>query len=1095
MTTLNVTLTSTMQDTLGSPGAYAYAVYFDADGTPNWTRMVDNGAVNSSGTYAIDLPFPYNGGKVYFLVQSQDPSATQTDLTTLITEQSDINWGNADTYQYRYDSFEVSLLGASGDAGNLTSVQGFGLPMELSIAYADGTVQTRSYAVSGSDIFTDVGDISSSSSFKYSDGPLSGTNRAAISPSEAVGLNPPNTTFQASDWVAYIDTLKVAEPGAVVSGFFNGAKDGNGIYHNGGFFGYQLEWSATDAAFWLNPLAESQIKGSIKLTPDALANSIYSTLGNVEIYANRTDATPYTLRGASSAEMNTGANNQWGEVLTQFLTGFTGGYYGTEGVSLNADVTETIDLSKNWNWDPTYAFGQNLSGDAAPFDDPYSEIFFVNSNSYGSGYSDNLMDAYAQGGPLIPVSETVGGVTKNVDTIDLTIYDDSETPSGYTVPVIYNYIAPPGHQDFGLRDLAENSYTPAVYTDSGPNITLNFFNQNAVLKADTTLQLEIFDGMHLGVPIFRTIEFKPQQGQGLWQNWQITENPAHSVWSANAVPDTEQMEGSLVISNLPTPETGVGWYRITVGSGDAAKTFNLYTETQDNNFVNPGASGQAGSLAIDGLALIAPETSTEATISTFAVNFMYSGSTTLDPSLFAWNSNTTHVSTLVAPTTAVAGTLAADEFTALGGQTGLVTNTITTDKSNLAFGWTGTNSDPNTSSWISGLTNKIGAENLVQIGFAGGAGSLAPIHAVADIDGQWQSAVAKALGNGTYTITFAEHLAAGANVGAQVGHLSDSLTLTVDVADLGLDEAEDNQGLLIDPAQSGANGNWVEFKFDTETADTGQTVLFYVVDADGALVGRDGETGDHVTLEQATRGALGAITDDAGATLALGSQSIYLATDQEVRFALLTGENDVDRDVQVTLTETGSNAFDISLGDLTLSAQTNNTLSDAAVLADAQRQNNLPLVHLDQGAAVDVMLSGSTSVDNMLGFIRVEVGLDGSLSLNGTAFDNSAAFRENVRMALDDNFTASFTGSTAETSTWTVAGESGYYAPILMSGDENLFVVGSTNIDDMEHIRLFGENTFGFEDITAADGADFDYNDVVVNLALSGTASSLDWLV
>lgn len=1095
MTTLNVTLTSTMQDSLGNPGAYAYAVYFDADGTPSWTRMVDNGAVNSSGTYEIDLPFPYNGGKVYFLVQSQDPSATQTDLTTLITEQSDINWGNADTYQYRYDSFEVTLLGASGDAGNLTSVQGFGLPMELSITYADGSVQTRSYAVSGSDIFTDVGDISASSLYEYSAGPLAGTNRAAISPSEAVGLNPPNTTFQASDWGAYVDTLKVAEPGAVVSGFFNGAKDGNGIYHNGGFFGYQLEWSATDESFWLNPLAESQIKGSIKLTPGALANSIYSTLGDVEIYANRTDTTPYTLRGATDAEMNTGANTQWGEVLTQFLTGFTGGYYGTEGISLNADVTEAIDLSKNWNWDPTYAFGQNLSGDAAPFDDPYSEIFFVSSNSYGSGYSDNLMDAYAQGGPLIPVAETVGGVTKNVDTINLTIYDDSETPSGYTVPVIYNYIAPPGHHDFGFREVAENSYTPAVFTDTGPNITLNFFNQNAVLKADTTLQLEIFDGLHLGVPIFRTIEFKPKQGQDLWQNWQITENPAHSVWGAKAVPDTEQTEGSLVISNLPTAETGVGWYRITVGSGDAAKTFNLYTETQDNKFLNPDVSGQAGSLAIDGLALIAPEASTDATIGTFAVNFMYSGNTTLDPSLFTWNTDAPHVASLAAPTAPIAGTLVAGEFTALGGQTGLVSNTITTDKSNLVFGWTGTNSDPNTSSWISGLTNKAGADNLVQIGFNGGTGSLAPIHAAADIDGQWRTAVAKALGNGTYTITFAEHLADGVNIGAQVGHLSDSLTLAVNVADLDLDEADGSEGLLIDADQSGANGNWVEFKIGTEAAATGQTVLFYVVDAEGALVSRNGETGEDVTFAQATRGALGAVKNDAGDTLALGSQSIYLATDQEVRFALLTGENDVDHDVRVTLTETGSNAFDISVGDLSLSARTNNTLSDAAVLADAQRQTNLPLVHLDQGAAVDVTLSGSTSLDNTLGFIRVEVGLDGSLSLNGTAFDNSAEFRENVRMALDDNFTASFTGSSAQTSTWTVAGESGYYAPILMSGNKDLFVVGSTNVDDMEHIRLFGENTFGFEDITAADGADFDYNDVVVNLALSGTASSLDWLM
>jgi hypothetical protein len=181
----------------------------------------------------------------------------------------------------------------------------------------------------------------------------------------------------------------------------------------------------------------------------------------VEIYSNRDDETPYTIQGASSAEMNTGANNQWGTVLTQVLTGFTGGYYGTSGKSLNADVTESIDLNKNWNWDPTYAFGKNLSGDAAVFQDPYAELFFFKSNSYGSGYSDNLMSAYAEGGPLIPVYYNGA----NVQTIDLTIYDDSETPSGYTQPVIYNYIAPPGHSDLFRDQFDATSYSPAALSN------------------------------------------------------------------------------------------------------------------------------------------------------------------------------------------------------------------------------------------------------------------------------------------------------------------------------------------------------------------------------------------------------------------------------------------------------------------------------------------------------------------------------------------------------------------------------------------------------------------------------------------------------
>jgi hypothetical protein len=126
------------------------------DGTiqPNWTTLINNGVVNglssvegqSGYSATLDLPEPYNGGKVYVLVQSQSPTATQTDLTSIITQESDINWENAKTNQYRVDSFEVSLLNQTGDAGNLTSVQGFGLPMELYIPYGTGQFRRTDHA-------------------------------------------------------------------------------------------------------------------------------------------------------------------------------------------------------------------------------------------------------------------------------------------------------------------------------------------------------------------------------------------------------------------------------------------------------------------------------------------------------------------------------------------------------------------------------------------------------------------------------------------------------------------------------------------------------------------------------------------------------------------------------------------------------------------------------------------------------------------------------------------------------------------------------------------------------------------------------------
>ena len=114
-----------------------------------------------------------------------------------------------------------------------------------------------------------------------------------------------------------------------------------------------------------------------------------------------TDATP-------AFTVNIGDNTQWGAVLAQFLTGFTGGYYGEAGTPLNGQAGGTVSLDQSYNWDPTYEFGNDgsntlgLSGDQVY--DPYSQIFFDHSNSYGSPYSDALMSQYTDGGPLLTVA-------------------------------------------------------------------------------------------------------------------------------------------------------------------------------------------------------------------------------------------------------------------------------------------------------------------------------------------------------------------------------------------------------------------------------------------------------------------------------------------------------------------------------------------------------------------------------------------------------------------------------------------------------------------------------------------------------------------
>lgn len=1074
MTTLSVNLTPTLQTTLQQQGVWAYAVYFDSTG-PVWNTLVENGALQTNaGTLDIALPTTFNGGKVYFLIQSQD-SSQPNDLTTLITGEDNINWTSAQSYDFRYDSFEVSLLSAPGDAGNLTSVEGFGLPMSVAINYSNGTNASVGYGITGSTVFQQIAAIDTSNTYvyDYTSGPLAGNDRAGISPSQAVGLTPPNPAFQASDWDGYIQSLEntAAASAVTLAGYFNGAADANAIYHNEAFFSYQLQWDATDSVFWLAPTESSNVKGYIKITPDNLADSIYSTLGTVEIYTNQTDATPYQILGSTSPEMNTGLNNQWGEVLTQFLTGFTAGYYGTAGASPNAAVTTPVDLNANWNWDPTYAFGHNLTSDQPVYMDPYSEIYFFNSNSYGSGYSDNLMRQYSVGGPLISVWDSQLGT--DVTTISLTIFDDSEQPTGYTTPVLYNVIAPVG-----------GSYQVPTYSGDGTNMVMTFANQEMVLVEDTPIVLRIYAGTSGGVPQWQDVTIQAASGQTLWQNWNLTFDAGTGTYAASAVSGSSQPVGSLLVNNLPKPENGTAWYQIVVGTGDAAKTYNLYANVTNGELENPAYAGQEGSLAIDGLALATPSVSTAQTISTFSLSFLYGGSTSLDPALLEQNTAASYVSGRAVPFAPVAGTLSGSTFTAEPDQDNPTTNSITVSEGALAFGWTGTNSASGTSSWISGYTNKVGALNwgVMSLVEVGGGTTFAPLGTQADIDGQWTSAAAT-LGNGTYTVTMTEYAEADTGFATALGPQSSALTLQVNLSDLEIQTTAGNALKLVDDATATA-GNWLRFDVQASSLPRSTSVLLYAVNGQGEFVARDGATGAGVTLEDAVIGTLGASVSDTGATLFNGSQMVYLGLGQELRFALQTGANAVDLSPAFSATATGTGSVALNVGGVQLSAMVENTLSDGAELAAPQRASNEALTYLTQGATLDVEVSGSCANTNQLAFVKIDVNPStGGWSVGGVDYGDTAQFHAAVLASLDAGYSAQHGGGTFQAaSSWTVSGSDGYYAPVLITQSGDVFLPGTGNAGGQEYIHIFGENTFGFEDLSAAQGSDFDYNDMVMRL-------------
>ena len=790
-TDLDVTLSPDLIAELQQPGVYAYAEVFGSVNSggalPAAVTLVNNGTIGGdNGSFTIALTggttTHLSGGKIYFVIQSL-PAGTPSTLSGLISNQASITPADAAANDFGYDSIEVTLDGSSSDAANLTSVNGFGLPMELSTVYDDSTSASVGYAVSGATIASDIDTITQDSgTASFTEGPLDGDFALSTSPTEAnqVPSNTPSTTgaFPQSVWLPYIEALEnttTASP-ILITGQFNGGADATGIWHNGGYYAYRLEWDATAGAFWLVPLASSQIQGDIELIPQDIAENAYSQIGSVSIFTSETAATPF-------ATILVGANDQWGAVLAQFLTGFTGGYYGQEGSPLNAQTTGSVDLNENFNWDPEYAFDNEGTTTltlpaGTQTDDPYSKIFFDNSNSYGSPYSDALMSQYAVGGPLLSVSEP--GTAANVGALDLTIYANGDTPAGYTKPVDYNDIAPAS---------AEAGYAIPQTNQAGANITLNFLSavansEGIALDPGATITLGILTGDANGLPTWSTVTFDAAaatNGLGLWQQWTIASTGGG--YTAAPLGSTPLTTGSLQILNFPTADSGVSWYQITVGTGADAKTYNLYTTTGGGgSFENPAYTGQQSALAIDGLASI----STAATpaggeaaqyLPTLSVNFVRGDSVTYNPAFVVENTGSAGYATV--PTSPVIGTIGnGGTFGTLPDQTNEGTaanpNSVTTTLSTgLVFGWTGLNPAGETTAagtgvitgWENGFTNKTNPEDDAVITVENALDQTGSITATADLDGAWMTqAESLSLGNGSYTITMQDRLATGAAV-------------------------------------------------------------------------------------------------------------------------------------------------------------------------------------------------------------------------------------------------------------------------------------------------------------------------------------------
>ncbi|BAY89986.1 MULTISPECIES: DUF4114 domain-containing protein [unclassified Tolypothrix] len=211
------------------------------------------------------------------------------------------------------------------------------------------------------------------------------------------------------------------------------------------------------------------------------------------------------------------------------------------------------------------------------------------------------------------------------------------------------------------------------------------------------------------------------------------------------------------------------------------------------------------------------------------------------------------------------------------------------------------------------------------------------------------------------------------------------------------------------------------------------------------------------------------------------------------------------------ITDLGSNSFSLawqdgsgssttSFQDLIVQIQTTNESLSLGTSQQSQSQGEcIDLRSVTQQVKASFELHREAKFNNYIGFFKA-VDEKGGIDTNGdgkadllpgqTGYTQAAIGGRvgGIDLTVDNQGTATFNGS--------FQGGSVFVPFIIVDGKIDAFLDNNANndpaiyfpflganSDKVDHIRLLGNNTFGFEDL--ANGGDMDYNDVIVKVDLT----------
>ncbi len=699
----------------------------------------------------------------------------------------------------------------------------------------------------------------------------------------------------------------------------------------------------------------------------------------------------------------------------------------------------------------------------------------------------------------------------DVPLITLNLYDDNEPAAAgksqgetqlYVQTEIYN--TPLG--------------TPVAPQGSGfsSDLSLQFSLGLGQMRPadDVKVSLNLYSGTG---DTFQKIDF--DSSKSLFQTW--TYAPSGLSGSLTAAGQASPAGTILQINGLPYT-TGTNWYQLSFESADgkASRAYNLYLDAVvGNGILNPAYIDPAtkklinpqGAIAVDGLGSYAfANFSDQHYLHTaqypLVFNMFNGGTLSMDPELLAQITDQAVISaasnkaTWPQPAAPVLGQGDASTFTLWGGSSvsavlGTPYNTAALQNVTAAapvFAWYGEddnwlayNVDNAKSGVIGAYTNKIGALNVAQVSFTG-PHNPHPVTGTADLDGRWVTTAAS-LFNGNYTAVMNEFRASDHEFNTPLNVASSPLAFTVAGQAYDFAMQAGAKFLALDSGGAPDGGTWLKLSAVSSSLSNG-TLLVYARDSSGNLIGRDGQI--TTIFEEAVLARLGSVNFDNGSTMHLGEQSVYLGVGRELHFATQTAAGTIDLLPDVVVGGSASSA-QVNLsgnhGGFTFTATSDNNGSPDAQMAQSQNAYNQPWVYLTQGQDVHVNVQGSAWNYNTVHFVQIDVNpANGNWSVDGVAYGNTDAFRAAVAANWDPGFAATGgRGNFGTAADWTVSTGSGFYAPVLRTEGGDIFVIGAANVDGQNHIRTYGHNTFGFEDLRADQNSDFDYNDLVMKLLVA----------